>query len=111
MSGRGLGGDRGAVAAEFAIAMTAVALVLLVAVGALAAAGRQVLLQDAVADASRLAARGESLDRVQATVAGAVPGAAAAVSNSGDLVCVTATAPGVVGITLRASSCALGGGW
>ena len=49
----GLGGDRGSVAAEFAIAMTAVAVVVLLAVGILGAAGRQILLQDAVADAAR----------------------------------------------------------
>jgi hypothetical protein len=41
----GLGGDRGSVAAEFAIAMTAVAVVVLLAVGMLGAAGRQILLQ------------------------------------------------------------------
>ena len=45
-----LGDDRGSVVAEFAVALPAVLVVLLVGVGALAAASRQVRLQDAVAD-------------------------------------------------------------
>jgi len=106
----GLGGDRGSVAAEFAIAMTAVAVVVLVAVGLLGAAGRQILLQDAVADAARLASRGESSARVSAVVQNAVPGASVDISDAGDLVCVTA-ARTVSGIPVSARGCALVDGW
>ena len=49
--------DRGAVAAEFAVALPALVLVIALGVGALSAGSRQVRLQDAVADAARLAAR------------------------------------------------------
>ncbi|MBD3753229.1 MULTISPECIES: TadE family type IV pilus minor pilin [unclassified Microbacterium] len=106
----GLGGDRGSVAAEFAIAMTAVAVVVLLAVGMLGAAGRQILLQDAVADAARLASRGESGARVSALVQDAVPGATVEISDEGDLVCVTA-ARTVSGIPVSARGCALADGW
>lgn len=107
---RGVLGDQGAVAAEFALSMTAVAVVLLLAVGGLGAAARQILLQDAAADAARLASRGEPAARVHAAVTAAVPGATASVARAGDLVCVSATAPGILGIAMRASSCALDGG-
>lgn len=106
----GLGGDRGSVAAEFAIALTAVAVIILMAVGLLGAAGRQILLQDAVADAARLASRGESGARVVGVVQAAVPGAAVQISDSGDLICVTASRT-VSGIAISARGCALAGGW
>ncbi|MFT4157172.1 MAG: TadE/TadG family type IV pilus assembly protein, partial [Microbacterium sp.] len=54
-----IGDDRGAVAAELAIALPAVVLTLLLGAGALGTAARQVALQDAAADAARLIARGE----------------------------------------------------
>ncbi|KRB38827.1 TadE family type IV pilus minor pilin [Microbacterium sp. Root180] len=104
------GDDRGSVVAEFAVALPAVALVLLLGAGALAAGGRHVRLQDAVSDAARLAARGESDDRVRAAIAGGVPGATGAIEAREDLVCVTASAPAVLGIEVRASACALAGG-
>ena len=108
---RGLGDDRGAVVAEFAVALPAVVLVVLLGVGALSASARQVRLQDATADAARLAARGETVSRVQAAAAAAGPGTNVAVHERGDLVCVTATASALLGLTLTASSCALAGGW
>ncbi|NNH05284.1 hypothetical protein HLA99_15670, partial [Microbacterium ulmi] len=52
-------GERGSATAEFAIALPAVGLVLLLGAGALAAGATTVRLQDAAADAARLAARGE----------------------------------------------------
>lgn len=109
---RGLGDDRGSVVAEFAVALPAVALVLLLGAGALGACARQVRLQDAAADAARLVARGEPDARAAAAVTGAVPGGSAAVGRRGDLVCVTASASAVGGIplTLSATSCALAGG-
>ena len=82
-----LGDDRGSVVAEFAVALPAVVLVLAVGVGALAAASRQVRLQDAVADAARLSARGESAQRVRDAVAAtvAVACAWAAIAPSGQV--------------------------
>ena len=72
MSARGLGGDRGSVVAEFAVALPAVIVVVLFSVAALTASAQQVRLQDAAADAARLAARGEPTGRVEGTVAAAV---------------------------------------
>ena len=106
-------GDRGSVAAEFAVVLPAVLLVLLLTAGALGASARQVRLQDASADAARLVARDEPAGRAQSAVAAAVPGAAASIAYRGDLVCVTASAPTGVPLLpmrLQASSCALTGG-
>lgn len=104
-------GERGAVAAEFAVALPAIVLVVLLGVGMLGAGARQVRLQDATADAARLSARGESADRAVAVVADA--GGTASIETRGDLVCVTATAPVPLPLPLdplTASSCALAGG-
>lgn len=106
-------GERGSVAAELAVALPAVVIVVTLGVGALMAASTHVRLQDVSADAARLVARGEPEGRAAGVVARAVPGARAATSWSGDLVCVTATAEARVAgvaIPLRAASCALGGG-
>lgn len=113
MSVRGLGGDRGSVVAEFAVALPAVIVVVLFSVAALTASAQQVRLQDAAADAARLAARGEPAGRVEGAVAAAVSGALTVVSNEGDLVCVSATvsAHPAVPLTLSARSCGLAGGW
>lgn len=105
-----LGDDRGAVVAEFAVALPAVVLVLVLGVGALAGASRQVRLQDAVADAARLSARGESEQRVREAVATTVEEASVEVSSRGDLVCVSASAPALFGVRVTASGCALAGG-
>lgn len=104
------GDDRGSVVAEFAVALPAVALVLLLGAGVLAAGARHVRLQDAVSDAARLAARGESNDRVTEAITGAVPGARGAVDARDDLVCVTASASALLGIDVHATACALAGG-
>jgi Flp pilus assembly protein TadG len=110
MTARRLGGDRGSVVAEFAVAFPAIALVLLFGVGALAAGSMHVRLQDAAADAARTVARGEP-EAAARVVAAAVPHAEAAVDQQGDLVCVTATAPSsIIAVTLSARSCALAGG-
>ncbi|MDL9981028.1 TadE family type IV pilus minor pilin [Microbacterium candidum] len=100
-------GDRGSATAEFAIALPAAIIVLAIGAATLSACGHQVRLQDAVADAARLAGRGEG-DRAAALVADA--GGVASVSRSDQVVCVSATAPaGVpfVPFTLRARACAL----
>ncbi|MDQ0615688.1 Flp pilus assembly protein TadG [Microbacterium sp. W4I4] len=108
-----LGGDRGSVAAELAVALPAVVLALLLGVGALGAAATQVGLQDAAADAARLLGRGEAPSRA-AGVVHAVHDARMASREAGDLVCVTASADFRVGrlisIPLHAQSCALSGG-
>ncbi|WP_442576622.1 TadE family type IV pilus minor pilin [Microbacterium sp. F51-2R] len=111
---RRLGDDRGSVVAEFAVALPAVALVLLFGMGALAAGARHVRLQDAAADAARLVARGEPDAAASDVVGRAVPGGSAVVNGSGDLVCVTASAPAGIALVqlvqLSATSCALAGG-
>lgn len=95
--------DEGSVAAEFALALPAVVLVL----AALLSAGRvvlaQVQCQDAARAAARVAARGESPDVVRATALAAAP--------DGSGVGVTASAGGVrveVATTVRWAG-ALGG--
>ena len=109
---RGLGDDRGSVAAEFAVALPAIMVVLMLGAGALGAGARHVRLQDAAADAARLVARGEPSARASATVTAGVSGAAVEVAHRGDLVCVSASAPafGAVPVMLTATSCALAGG-
>lgn len=110
---RGLGSERGSVAAELAIALPAVLLALLLGVGALNAAAAQVSLQDAAADAARLLGRGESAARA-AGVVSQIDGASMASQTVGDLVCVTASVRfrvgRVISIPLSARSCALSGG-
>lgn len=106
-------GDRGSVTAEFAVALPAVMLVLVLGVSALSAAGRQVRLQDAAADAARLVGRGEDPARAGSSVAAAVTGAAADIEFRGELVCVHASAPAATVSwfpPVTASSCALAGG-
>lgn len=106
--------DEGSVAAELAVAVPAVLVVLLLGVSALGAAARQVSLQDAAADAARLLGRGESAAAATAVVTRAVDGASVSTGMRDDLACVTAHADVQVGriisIPVRASSCALAGG-
>lgn len=106
--------DRGSVAAEFAVVLPAVILVLALGTGALATGARHIRLQDAAADAARLVARGEPQDRANALIGAAVAGAGAAIERRADLVCIIASAEvrvaGVVPVTLSATSCALDGG-
>lgn len=100
-------GDRGSATAEFAIALPAAIVVIAVGALTLAACGHQVRLQDAAADAARLAGRGEG-DRATAVVAEA--GGVASVSRGDQVVCVTASAPTripLVDLTIRARACAL----
>ena len=111
-AGSGLrpGADEGAVVAEFAVALPAIVLVLVLGVGALAGAARHVRLQDAVADAARLSARGESDQRARDAVSAAVAGASVEIVPRGDLVCVSASASALFGFRIEATGCALGGG-
>lgn len=103
-------GDRGSVVAEFAVALPAVVLVFVIGTGALATGSAQVRLQDAVADAARLAARGEDPERVHIAVAQQVSGASASIDRRGDLVCVAGEVRGVLSLRVAAVGCALDGG-
>jgi Flp pilus assembly protein TadG len=101
--------DRGAVAAEFAVALPAVVVVLALGVGLLGSAATTVRLQHAATESARLLGRGEpgALDTVTAT------GATASVDRRDGLVCVAAVAPvpGVLPLpAVTARACALDGG-
>lgn len=108
--------DRGSVAAEFAVTLPALLLVVALGIGALAAGGHAVRLQDAAADAARLIARADDESRARA-VAEAAGATSFGVSTQGDLVCVEVASPvhlGIVptgGFDISARSCALDGGW
>ncbi|MER7796315.1 TadE family type IV pilus minor pilin [Microbacterium sp. NPDC096154] len=104
--------ERGSAAAELAVALPAVVIVVALGMGGLLAASTQVRLQDVAADAARIVARGEAEERAAGVVA-QVPGAASDVSWRGELVCVVASAEARVAgvaVPLRAEACALGGG-
>ena len=108
--------DRGSVTAEFATVVPAVLLVLAICLGALQVVGQQVRLTDAAADAARSLARGDSVGRAAGLVQQAVQGASMTPERRGEFVCVNLSAPSsfaafaAFGLTLRAGSCALGGG-
>jgi hypothetical protein len=103
--------ERGSITAEFAAVMPAVLIVLLACLGALQVAGLQLRLQDASADAARAVSRGDPASAVAAQLEGVVPGARLAVAHCADLiVSAPAGVAALAGITVRASSCALGGG-
>ena len=107
--------EQGSVAAEFAVAMPAVLLVLATALGGVQLAGLQLRAQDAAADAARSYARGEQAGVVAARLSRQLPGAGLARLGTGDLVCarVTVVPTGPIarlGIRVSATSCALAGG-
>ncbi|MBO9627068.1 MAG: hypothetical protein J7484_11925 [Microbacterium sp.] len=97
-----------------AIALPAVVLALVLGIGALSAAARQVSLQDAAADAARVLGRGEEQASAARIVRTAVPDAVVSSRSDGDLVCATASVDvaiaGSLRLPLQASSCALSGG-
>jgi len=107
--------DTGGAAAEFAVALPAVALVLAVCLGGVGAGAQQLRLQDAAADAARGLGRGEGAADVTARASRAAPGVSLERVREGELVCVRLTAPArgplaLAGLDLRAESCALDGG-
>ena len=107
--------ERGSVTAEFAVAMPAVLLVLLLALGGVQASMLQLRLQDAAADAARSLARGEGSAMASGRLARQVPGAALSSSREGDLVCVRVSASlegpaSRLGLAIVARGCALAGG-
>lgn len=115
MRSRSAADDTGAAAAEFAVALPAVALVLAVCVGAIGVGSQQLRLQDAAADAARGLGRAEGTPTVLARAARAVPGSSLESHHDGGLVCARLTAPArgpaaLTGLRLTAESCALDGG-
>lgn len=102
--------DRGAVTAEFAVALPAIVVVLALGLGALAAGATEVRLQHAAAESARLFGRG---DEAGARAVVTSIGATVSVDRGETLVCVEASAaiplPLPLG-PLSARSCALDGG-
>lgn len=98
--------DRGAVTAEFAVALPAALVVLTLGVGAVGVAAQQVRLTQSAASIARMLARGDdeafALSRVEA-------GTSARASHADGLVCVQLTRKArPVPLTLTARECALG---
>lgn len=111
---RRAGAETGSAAAELALALPAVVLTIMLGVGALSTAATHVALQDAASDAARLLSRGESDTRAHAALAASVPGAQLATTRRDGLVCATVhtdARAGPLAVPLRASACALDGGW
>ncbi|WP_244961777.1 TadE family type IV pilus minor pilin [Clavibacter zhangzhiyongii] len=106
------GGDRGAAAAELAVVLPAVVLVLGFCLGAVQTVGQQVMLTSAAEEAARSLGRGEDAGTASGRIAGAAGDATMAVDRSGHAVCVRLTAPsrfgpaGAAGITVSARGCA-----
>ena len=106
--------ERGSITAEFATVVPAVVLVLACCLASVQLAGQQLRLQDAAADAARSLARGDSAAGALGHVG--IPGVTLARSTSGDILCVTLSVRSrvplgtLLGVTLRARSCALAGG-
>ncbi|MDO4042725.1 TadE family type IV pilus minor pilin [Clavibacter michiganensis] len=104
--------DRGAAAAELAVVLPAVVLVLGLCLGAVQTVGQQVVLTSAAEEAARSIGRGEDAGTAAARVEGAAGGASMAVDRSGHAVCVRLTAPsrfspaGAAGLRVSARGCA-----
>ncbi len=102
--------ERGAVTAEFAVALPAVVIVLALCVGVLGSAATAVRVQHASSEAARLLGRGDEAGALAAV--GAVGGTASVGRHDG-LVCVDASAPVMIAVPLppvSARACALDGG-
>ncbi len=112
MSGRAIGSDSGSAAAEFAIALPAVLLVLATMLGGVQLGTLQLRMQDAAADAARALGRGDSAAALATRVSGQSPGAQLSVTRPAGLVCARLVAPvappaALLGLTASATSCAL----
>ena len=104
--------DRGAVTAEFAVALPAVVLVLAACLGGLGLGLAQLRAHDAAADAARVLGRGESVATARAVVASSAPGARLESNRDGMLVCAHVELEHrLLGVPLRVAghSCALDG--
>lgn len=98
--------ERGAVTVEAAIALAALTLVLLAALGSLSAVGAAVRCQDAARELARLTARGDGRAH-QAAAAVAPAGATLEVSTVGDEIRARVTAAPVGVLPVRISGSAL----
>lgn len=101
--------ERGSVAAEFAVAMPAVVIVLAMCVGAVVSASTSVRVQDAAGEAARLSARGDAPEAVLSIAGGA---ASLETWDSGELRCARVSAPLVfagvtISVRVKGESCAL----
>lgn len=109
------GNESGTAAAEFAVTLPAVLLVLALCIGGVQASALHVRLQDAAADAARATARGDDPSVVAARVQAAAPGATIDTRREEGLVCtrlsVSARLAGLeLGLRLSARGCALDDG-
>lgn len=108
--------DRGSVTAEFAAVIPAVLVVLVLCLAGVQAVGQQLRMADAAADGARTIARGDGAALAEDRVARSVGAVSFRTEARGDFVCVRLSAPsafgpaGAVGMTVSATSCALGGG-
>lgn len=103
--------EEGSAAAEFAVVLPAVVVVLALCLGSVSASAQYVRLVDAAADAARSAARG---DDAAVPVGRVHAGAAVSTSEDDGLVCVSVRAElrplPAVALPVSITSCALGGG-
>ena len=92
--------------------LPAVVLVLALGLGALAAAGTAVRLQDTASDVARILGRGEGMDRADAYIAQTMPGAGLHARWQRGLVCVelSASTGPPLELTMSATASALDGG-
>ncbi|MFI8593404.1 TadE family type IV pilus minor pilin [Microbacterium sp. NPDC078428] len=105
--------DGGSVSAEFAVALPAIVVMVLLSAGALTGAAAAVRAQDAAADAARLVARGEDVGAATSVVARSAGPARVQVHRRGELVCADVTIDiRVAGVAFPVTgrSCALEGG-
>jgi len=108
--------EAGSVTAEFVTIMPAIVLVLGCCLGAVGLVSQHVVLTDAAADAARSLSRGDDEARARALVARLVNDASLRTVKRGEFICAEVSSPGAagplagLGLTLRASSCALAGG-
>ncbi len=104
--------EGGSVTAELAVVVPAVVLVVLLVVAALSASAVRVRLEHGAAQGARLAARGESDERVRAAVVAVAGAAGVTIRDEGELVCVAATASAPLPLLPApvADACALSGG-
>lgn|GEM_PF-816336 len=104
-------------AAEFAVLVPAVVLLLALCLSAVQVSTRQLRLHDAAAVAARMLARGEAERSVAGQAAALLAGSSFEAHRRGELLCVRLSAPGLPGggvfsrVALSATSCALDDGW
>lgn len=92
MSGARLGGERGAVTVEAAIALAALVAAITLCLGALLAASTQVRCVDAAREAARLTARGDRARALSAAEQIAPPNADIVIRTEGEHIVATVSA-------------------